>query len=529
MGSSRQRPPTLELDTGRAESDAQPAPAHPPPSGPVRSGGGAWHPGPRLDSGTLQAILLAGLVATLYGNTLGNGFVWDDRLTAAASPGTLLRPSPGTYYRPVAMLTFATDRLLWGDNPAGFHLTNILCHGLTSWLLLGLCRSLGMSSGVALAASLLFAAHPLQSEAVAYISGRTDVLCALFVLLAVRVWRRARHWLDARAAASAGLLLIALLCKETAVLIPVVLLLVHPHERAPRPVLPLLAAAAWLLFFAGTGPGMRVAGVSERLGAVAAAALTYARLVVWPVDLHLERFTPVQGWTVATTVMAWAALALLGAAMVRIARGVDGGMLWLALAAATYAPVSGLVPIYPQIANQALFTPEHALYLPLLGLTPLVAGAAAGSRAARRRRTLPALLLTVLAAWGAIVVRRNADWRDEETLFRHTLAYDPPVGRVWFNLGNLRLHAGDDPAAAALYREALRRSPRDSAVHYNLAIALQRQGELRDAEMEYARVIALDPDFVAAYRAQAALLGARGEMEEARRLLLEAQRRERRD
>ncbi len=526
MGSSRQRPPTGELDRPRSDADARPGPGV-PPLGPPRPTGSARRSGGPLENAALRAAIVAATVAALYGNTLGNGFVWDDRLTAAASPGGLLRPNPRTYYRPVAMLTFAADRLLWGEDPTGFHLTNILCHGLTSWLLLGLCRTLGMRSGAALAASLLFAAHPLQSEAVAYISGRTDVLCALFALLAVRVWLRARRAFDVPAAGSAGLLLLALLCKETAVLLPFVLLLAHRRDRGPLPALPLLAAAAWLVFFSSTGPGVRVAGIGDRLGAVAAAALTYARLVVWPVGLHIERFTPVQGWTVATTVVAWGALGILAAVIVRIARGVDGGMLWPALTAATYAPVSGLIPIYPQIADQLLFTPEHALYLPLLGVTPLVAGAVAGCRVARLRRVAPALLVALLAAWGMIVVRRNADWRDEETLFRHTLAYDPPVGRVWFNLGNLRLHTGDAPAAAALYREALRRSPRDAAVHYNLAIALQRQGALRDAEAEYARVNGLDPSFLAAYRAQASLLAARGEMLAAQLLLEEARQRER--
>jgi len=544
-----------------------------------------------LENRAVGAALLAVLITVLYSNTLRNAFVWDDFLTAAnaaASPGTLLHPTPGTYYRPVAMLTLAMDRVLWGENPIGFHLTNILCHFAVSWLLLGLCGKLGMPPRPALVASLIFAAHPLQSEAVSYISGRTDILCALFVLLAVRVWLGAQRPFDHRAMGSAGLVLVALLCKETAVLLPLVFLIRQKRGRPPVPVLPLLAAASWLIFFAGTGPGLRFAGVGDRLGAVAGATLTYARLLVWPVGLHLERFTPVEGWSPPATAAAWGLLGIIAAGILRAARGVDGRMLWPALTAATYAPVSGLLPIYPQIADQALFTPEHALYLPLLGLAPLVAGAAARSwlgacpsnapaaakgagaasgvlatpsgdvghhrrwRAsvaaalaplaprllrlavvgysdrllARVRTVLPALFLALLVAWGTVVVDRNGDWRDEETLFSHTLAYQPPVGRVWFNLGNLRLRAGDNAAAVALYREALRRSPNDAAVHFNLGIALQRQGELRGAEAEYARTIATDPEFLAAYRAQAALLATRGEVEAARRVLAEEKRRQ---
>lgn len=471
------------------------------------------------------------LVAVLYANTLGNAFVWDDALTAArAAPGGPLHLIPGSYYRPVTMLTFAMDRRLWGHNPAGFHLTNMLCHFGVCWLLFALCTAFGMPPGPALAASLIFAAHPLQTEAVSYISGRTDILCGLFALLTVHVWLRARRPFDRYAVGSTALLLLALLSKETAVLLPAALLPSAKRARSAIPVLPLLAAAIWLILFTRTGPGLRIAGIGDRLGAVAGAALTYVRLLVWPLDLHLERFTPVEGWTVAGTVLAWAVLATIAAGIVRTARRIEGGLLWPALAAATYAPVSGLLPIYPQIADRALFTPEHALYLPLLGLAPLAsAGVAHRCPARLRTAVLPVALVVLLVAWGTIVVRRNRDWRDEDTLFEHTLAYDPPVGRVWFNLGNLRLRAGENSAATALYREALRRSPNDPAVHFNLGIALQRQGKLGAAEDEYARTIAIDPDFLEAYRAQAILLAARGEREAAGRLLAEEQRRQRRD
>ena len=126
--------------------------------------------------------------------------------------------------------------------------------------------------------------------------------------------------------------------------------------------------------------------------------------------------------------------------------------------------------------------------------------------------------MTTLAIWSVLVVRRNRDWRDEQTIFRHTLAYDPPAARVWFNLGNLSLAAGRLDEARRLYEAALAREPNDAGAHLNLGITLERQGERAGAESEYRRAIAADPRLAEAYRALAALLVARGETAEAARL-----------
>jgi tetratricopeptide (TPR) repeat protein len=148
------------------------------------------------------------------------------------------------------------------------------------------------------------------------------------------------------------------------------------------------------------------------------------------------------------------------------------------------------VPVYPAIADRALFVPEHFLYLPLVGLAPLVVATVARLCPPR---AAGAVLVAVLAVWGVLVVDRNRDWRDEETLFRHTIAYDPPAARAWYNLANLALAAGRLDEARRLYGEALVREPRDAAAHLNLGITLQRQNDRPAAEREYRAAIAADP------------------------------------
>lgn len=434
------------------------------------------------------------LAAACYGNTLGNGLVWDDRLTAA-DPAALGRRAGG-YYRPVVMATFAAERVLFGDAPAARHATNLVAHAAVGWLVGTLAAALGAGAGASLAASLLFVAHPVQTEAVAYVSGRTDVLAAFFAVAALLAWRRARTPADGWAVATTALVLAALGCKESAALVPLALLAPGASPTSVRPWLPLGAAAAWVVAWVATGgPGLHADGLVARVPAVAAAVLEHARLLVWPSDLHLERFVVVPGWSAAATLAMWAGVFVLLGGLAAAARVVPGGPVLLALAVATYLPAAGIVPVYPAIADRALFAAEHFLYLPLCGLIPLAVGL--GARMPARAGAVVVALL--LVAWTPLVVARNGDWRDEETLFRHTLRFDPPAARVWYNLANVRLHAGDPVEAERLYREAASRDPADGAIHLNLGIALQRQGRRGDAEEAYAEALRRDPSLARAF------------------------------
>jgi hypothetical protein len=280
-----------------------------------------------------------------------------------------------------------------------------------------------------------------------------------------------------------------------------------------------LVAALWLAAWtASGGPGLHFAGLPARLPAIAVAAVGYTRLLLWPAALHLERFTPVPGWPAGITLAAWAASAGIAALVVAMARRVPGGAALAVLALLLYLPASGIVPVYPAIADRALFTAEHFLYLPLVGLAPLTVGALASIWPRPAARAAPAVLAALVLGWGAVVVDRNRDWRDEETLFRDTLRYHPPAARVWLNGGNLALAAGRLDEAARLYEAALAREPRDADAHLNLGITRQRQGRRAEAEEQYRRAIASDPRLAEAYRALAALLAARGETTEAARL-----------
>ncbi len=154
---------------------------------------------PRFGRRATLAVVVSVLAVAAFGNSLGGGFVWDDRPLILDSPavqdfsnvGNLFvgdffshsqNPVPYGYYRPITTLSYVVDWAVWEDDSLGFHLTNVGLHTLASVLVLFILLHLGVRKGPALATAALFAVHPIHSESVAWISGRTDVLA--FVLTA---------------------------------------------------------------------------------------------------------------------------------------------------------------------------------------------------------------------------------------------------------------------------------------------------------------------------------------------------------
>jgi len=171
---------------------------------------------------TRVALLLA-VAMLVYGNTLLNGFTFDDFLFVLHNPGVthlsvsqLVQPTKASnLFRPVTFGSFALNFALEGAHPLGYHVVNLLLHAAVTLLLylvlLKLLEGVQQGAGVAWAAALLFAVHPIHTEAVASIVGRAELLAAGFLLAA---WLLHLHDLPALALTCFAL---ALLSKESAV------------------------------------------------------------------------------------------------------------------------------------------------------------------------------------------------------------------------------------------------------------------------------------------------------------------------
>jgi tetratricopeptide (TPR) repeat protein len=489
------------------------------------------------------------LTAAAYAGALRGALVWDDRIHVAGNArvtearwGELLGRPVGDYYRPAVFASFALDQALHGGRAAGFHATNIALHVIAAWLLLAALRALGAAGGSgagAAWAALIFAIHPAQTEAVTYVSGRTDILAAVFSFATLLLYARARAWTGGapRPAAALGALAcfaLALGAKESAILLPLALLAgdrlfgkfgaassIEVGSRARgardlRALLPyLILAAAYAAWRAHLGAGLVTLGAPEEIPARIAAALSaiaaYARIALFPVNLHLERFVPAS----APGAAAGAALLFAGAAAFR--RGSPAARFWLLWAAVAYAPVSNLVPVYPGLPAGTVFAPEHFLYLPLAGLLAAASLSKPARRAPGRRGPIGFALAATLLCFVLLVSDRNRDWRDEETIYRHTLRHSPGSARVRLNLGNLLLARNDVIGASEQFTEGLRRAPDDADLWINLGLARLRMGRPDDAARAMTHAAGLLPGDAQVWANLGAIHGTAGRLPEARR------------
>src|SRR5215470_14784089 len=187
----------------------------------------------------VAAILVALVAGAAYAATLGYDFVWDDTLLIQDSwrlhhwgqlPTLLVTQfwsevgQASQYYRPLVTLSFFLDLQVWGLRPFGFHFTNVLAHVAVTLTVLAISRRLMSDELAAMTSALVFALHPLHTESVSFVSGRTDILATLFFLLAMVAYDHGRDerrggWLSWSLVAY----LLALLAKEVALALPAVL------------------------------------------------------------------------------------------------------------------------------------------------------------------------------------------------------------------------------------------------------------------------------------------------------------------
>lgn len=468
----------------------------------------------------LALAVLAG--TALYLPTLGYDFAWDDEQLITANPDIragsslalfgrpFLAAGHGSetrrvaYYRPLAALSFWLDHRAWGMNPRGFHLTNVLLNGLVlvlfGLLLLELFRRGGrFRPWPALLGVLAFAAHPAHVESVAFISGRTDLLAAVFVLAAALLIRRNRAPLFVvLAAASFGL---ALLAKEVAILFPAVaaLMLGWSKEERFRSLLVvglLVAVAAGYLVLRsgvlGATPPAAAGPACQRLMLVANALGRYALMMVfpfrhrllWPDALEFARV----GWPTAAGVLLLGGLGWLAWRPRAAAIGV--GAAWTL---AFLLPAANLFDIGSSLLA------ERLLYLPTAGAVLLAVGAGVGLRDRRLRQALAWLLAGYVAVMAFAAWSRMPVWRDNLALFRAAVVEAPESADAHLNLGAAHFRAGDLVGAEREFRQAVALRPAEPIARNNLGDLLRRRGRLDSAAAELRAAVELDPGYAEAW------------------------------
>jgi tetratricopeptide (TPR) repeat protein len=466
-------------------------------------------------------FILAIACAVVYANSLVNGFVWDDR--ALVNDNRFIRewrflPKVFTtnlfggagheaiFYRPVQTLTFMIDYRLWGLRPFGYHLTNLLLHlGCTILVYMFVARVAAWRT--AMIAGLLFAVHPLQTEAVAYVSGRADSLAVGFGLLSLLLYINAQAaprdvpWRVGSLAAFA----VALLSKEMAMVFPALLILYdllfdQPRSRSDllarlrRRYLPYLGVLALYGLVRHLSVGLRgfsseVSRTSlfERGLLVLKVFGEYLLLLVAPRNLHMERTVTIPSslfeWPILGAAALLMLLAGLGAWAFRRNRSITFGLLWFFIA---FLPISNLIPLNAEMA-------EHWMYLPAIGLFLTVALGVETLERQGRGWLVTAPLVAVILLFGGLSIRRNLDWKDEVTFYELTLKASPESSRMYENLGLALMERNQYERAIEAFKTAIRLAPGAYKHYLGLGSVYRKMGRLEEAIEQYRIALVFRP------------------------------------
>lgn len=450
--------------------------------------------------------------AFIYNNSLRNPFTADDYHIIvenflprpAWTLGDMFRlslfPSYGrdiAYYRPLTLLTFATNYDLFFDQPWGYRAVNLMIHLIAVSLVYFLLSRLTLR-WIAAFAALLFAVHPANVMAITYISSRSDPLYTGLVLACLFLWHCGSRTERGKGAiffsAAIGTFFLGLLSKETAIVAPILALgmdALCPNQRTSGEkvkehafwylgfVVALviylyirLDAGYPLLMERGGGPDM-----SSRILLAFKLLSLYLGLAFYPLHLSAFRMVSIPKSPFAAEVVVGAVLL---AALILLAylyhskrREVTYGIFWF------------LVSLFPVLNLTRLNAPmmEHWLYLPLIGLTLAFVGVAydlacriGEIRGAALGLSLLALLLSVRTIY------RNAEWGDLVKLFSQDVAHYPRHERAWAWLGDAYKAKGEWQSAIEAYRTSLQINPRRTQNWLALASALSLAEQNEEAE-----------------------------------------------
>ena len=483
---------------------------------------------------TLALGLLAGvsyLPAMLWG-----GFVWDDFIWFQSRavlewsglgdiwswPSRIHRE---IHYWPLTYTTFWLEHKMWGLQPAGYHVVNVLLHLLNSLLVWRLLLRLAVPG--AWVAAAVFAVHPTHVESVAWIIERKDLLSGLLYLAAVLLWLRfleqPRPW---RYGLTLLLFAAGLLSKSIVVTLPAALLILQWWKsgritaRDLQRVAPFflvgLLITALDLYSVGSKSSLLDYSLPERMLIASQALWFYAGKLVWPTDLAI--IYPL--WDISPgDPRAW--LALAGAAALaaalwflrhRIGRGPLAGAVFFAV---TLSPVLGFVNHgYMDYSLVA----DRFQYLAGIGVMAVLVAAAvhgAGRLPGRLKWGAAGLAALVLALLGTMTWRQAGVYRDKITFFSHIVSLNPEARDAHFNLSHALGVAGRTEEALAPARVAVEQRPDDARALCMLGSVLIHLDRFAEADETLGRALEIDPDHKCSRREMAHMLRMQGRHQDA--------------
>ncbi|MSR87149.1 tetratricopeptide repeat protein [Candidatus Peribacteria bacterium] len=465
----------------------------------------------------LCVALFAACALLTFGGILKNAFVTlDDNYLIYENP-VITRITPGTIkhvfttfdpelYDPLTFITYQIDYQIGGLNPAVYHAQNLAWHTINALLVAWVLWELFGNVAIAILLGLLYLAHPLNTEAVAWAAARKDVLSTFFFLSSLLAYIRYRatsvtrtYWV------SVGLFFLGLLSKVSVVTLPIALLLIDWREgrRIDRDsmqekvayVIPAVVFGIIALF--GKTNALAVTTLAQKI--LMAFMTTWFTFLSFLVPTKLSILYPFTGAVslasphILTAIVAVCILVTLALVSLRRTREIAFGLGFFLVT---------LAPVFVNFAkgNEIYMGSDRYGYIPMIGLLSIIAYVLV--QTAQRGRTwmfAGNVVMGILAVVGAVAASvQAATWRDSETLFSNVLVNYPNSLTARNNLGMAYLAQGKSDKALAEFNALLEKKEWPITL-VNRGLTKFRQGDNAGAIADYTRAMELDPMFYDSY------------------------------
>lgn len=518
---------------------------------------------PEVKTHIIVILLITFVSSIIYLNSLRNDFVFDDIILIKDNKSIRsfesITHNLWRMYRPLRDISYAIDYKFSGLNPLGYHISNILYHTITSILVYLIVRLLNKNVSVSLFASLLFAAHPIHTDAVTYISGRRDILSTLFFLLGFYCFLRHRANKRIVYIILAFLAyLLGVLSKEMAVTLPLIffaydfyyhfnteetrlnirffrdiclnakkVFLLYKYLYIPI-VIGSVTFSYYIIFI------LKVTKTTEWYGGsiilnfltVSRICVYYLKLLFYPVKLNADYSLdfPVSESLLDTAgIISIAILIGIFYCLLRsllVARPVKSYMgghfrrkihlpffeAFNGARRSSLVPFCGvwffvtLLPVSQIIPHHELIA-EHYLYLPSFGFCLFIAECGMWSAELLRipKSAIRIGFIIVMLLYSYRTIERNKDWRDDYTLWKKTCETAPNCARAHNNLGIAYFNKDMIDEAIAEYKKAIELNPAPAEPHINFGAALIKKGSPHRAILECKKAVELNPNIAKAY------------------------------
>ncbi len=504
-------------------------------------------------------LILIGLI--VYSNTLKNTLFWDDDDNIVNNvyiksfrylPQIFLSNQiegvgqKSNQYRPLLLLSYSLEYHVFGINPFIYHFDNMMLHIINSILIFYLVQDLikkstikwklkfWNSTGTSLKPTVLipffsatlFLTHPVQTEAVSYVAGRTDLLALIFMLSAIMFYLRKKSWVFI-----GFFYILSILSKETAIILPIILLTIEwifQHTLLYRlKVQALLWTIAifysilrltvfnfqnTLNFY--TNNNIFTNNILFRILTFLSTVPTYSSLLLYPRILHAERTSPIITSLGNLPTIIGFALVIFAFWSILFFRKrqplVSFAFAWVFITLLLSSNI--LIPV------NAIMT-EHWLYVPSIGvfiLFSMLITRLCLSMSKYVSIFIFCIFFTYITLLSYRTIIRNRDWVDPLTFYTQTLQWAPESARVHNNLAMAYASKKKHAQAIVEYQKAISLQDSYPQTHHNLANSYTALGDRENAILEYKRAIHLSPLFYYSYKPLIALLRETHREEEAR-------------